>query len=183
MGRPPEPGSINRGPTIPQTSLPDQGYQGEIPDPIRPLDGYAKVYWDWAWSTPQAAMWDKGTAGAVTTLSEIHRDIEALESMSGIASKMSFYDLLECTDPSMGPVAKQLGDLFGGLLKMVTNKKGLVAEARSYESVLGLNPKAMSDMRWKVLKEELEIRKEIHRDAMTDELMERKARRMERQAV
>lgn len=39
-------------------SLPAAGYDGDVPDfPGAPPSARAQAWWDWAWKTPQAALW------------------------------------------------------------------------------------------------------------------------------
>lgn len=47
--------SDRRGLTF--TQLPTDGYDGPVPDYPAPIVGSAFKWWEWAWSTPQAALW------------------------------------------------------------------------------------------------------------------------------
>ena len=44
-------------PTIPTDTLDPNGRDGDVPEPIEPLNELERRYFDWAWTTPAACGW------------------------------------------------------------------------------------------------------------------------------
>lgn len=95
-------------PTIPTTSLPAGGRQGDPPESPLPLEARGLAWWDWAWSTPQAAAWDAG-------------------ALYVIARRASLED-----DGGLAPASR-------------------LREMRELDDRLGLTPKGMAALRWRIV--------------------------------
>lgn len=72
----PNPDAIRRNaPTIPTTELPASGRKGPIPTPPAwaaiPDKSPVREWWDWAWSTPEAALWSTGDMQSVVRLAKL----------------------------------------------------------------------------------------------------------------
>lgn len=78
-------------PTVPTTALPAGGFEG--PTPVCPLElGEAGVrWWEWAWSTPQAAGWSKGDLFSLARRA-LFEDLFAVDRTKSNASEMRELD-------------------------------------------------------------------------------------------
>lgn len=134
-------------PTIPTTNLPASGRQTPTPD--APLEYHfgprAADWWEWAWHTPQACAWDDGSLFAVARRAQLEDDLHALERTDSL-------DELIGSDPDQ--VALFLKFLVGELKGLAGGKLGIVREMREIDDRLGLTPKGLAALRWKVVEDE-----------------------------
>lgn len=134
-------------PTIPTTSLPVAGRSTPTPDPpmTYELDIAGRDWWEWAWHTPQACGWDDGALFAVARRAQLEDDLAALEQ----AGEFDWSDYLN--DEERG---RKLDTMLTKLKALAGNKLALVRECRELDNRLGLTPKGLADLRWKIVDDE-----------------------------
>lgn len=136
----PHPDKVRRNaPTIPTTNLPASGYQGVVPELPAELHLAAagRAWWEWAWSTPQAAGWSVGDRYLVARRASLEDDLAALDAVSGL-------NLDEVTPATLRPVVSRLA-------AMATGRLSVMREMRELDDRLALSPKGMATLRWKVV--------------------------------
>jgi hypothetical protein len=86
LGKPAAQRRRRNKPTIPTRSLPAGGFAGPYPRLPKGVElGEAgRIWWRWAWRTPQAAAWDAGTHVALARRASLEDDLAALERVDGI---------------------------------------------------------------------------------------------------
>lgn len=139
-------------PTIATTGLPAGGRQGPRPRPPQWLElgqaGWA--WWRWAWKTPQSAAWNPGHHVVVARRASLEDDLAALARVEGL----DFRELLELEDgPAIASAVQRVAAL-------ATGRLALARECRELEVQLGLTPKGQAQLRWQVVPDELEERRE-----------------------
>lgn len=149
MAKPlPDPKARRRNaPTIPTTELPAGGRKGRRPKPPARIElGPAgDEWWRWAWGTPQAAAWDGGGFDEVIARrAALEDDLAALAAVEGLDA-LAFLDALEHDD------RRAAEGLVRSLAGLATGKLALVREARELDDRLGLTPKGMAALRWRVV--------------------------------
>ena len=112
-------------PTIPTTSLPASGRPGPVPDPPVSLNGVARSWWDWAWSTPQASGWSSG-------------DMQFLARRAQAQAES-----IEDRNPTWHRLLNEMDDR------------------------LGLTPKGLAALRWKIVADEAEPAAPSGRSSLT----------------
>lgn len=142
----PSPGARRRNaPTIPGTDLPVEGRKGRIPVCPYDLAAAGAAWWRWAWRTPQSTRWDAGSLYLVARRAQLEDDVAAL----GFGE-----DLVELSDLLAGVAdVEAVQRVEWALTVLKRNASGSLAirkEMRELDNRLGLNPKAMADLRWKV---------------------------------
>lgn len=147
MPRGPSPKNPNtrqrrNAPTIPFTDLPPDGPAGDPPDCPYLLGEAGQEWWDWAWKQPQAAAWDRGAVYFVARRAALEDDLDTLDHHD-------FYveEFLGLEDSE---AARRLRAVIGRLKALATGRASVIKEMRELENRLGLNPKAMIDLRWRV---------------------------------
>ena len=131
-------------PTIPTNELPAEGRKGPVPKCPYELGAAGDRWWKWAWKLPQAAKWDDGALYVVArrALLEDH------------AAALDFADTLDLADlfgAMKNDEAKRTVEFALSLLKRsATGEGALMKEMRELDNRLGLNPKAMVDLRWSI---------------------------------
>lgn len=152
----PNPQSRRRNaPTIATTELPAEGRKGRAPAVPR---GYAlkatgRAWWNWAWKLPQATMWDDGTRYFVARRAQLEDDLVALEHGEGF----NLEDLVtEFEDDFKGQVklGKHIEFLIRRLKALAGGRVSVMKEMRELDNRLGLNPKALADLRWSIAEPE-----------------------------
>lgn len=125
-----------------------------------------RAWWRWAWSTPQAAAWDGGALQVVLRRARLEDAVVLLEH----------FDLGE---PPADP--DELADYLETLKWVIQVLKGaatgvlnVMREMRELDDRLGLTPKAMAQLRWKVVADEEEPEKVTAQ--VVDRLAERRRR-------
>lgn len=139
----PDPDKMRRNaPTVPSTSLPAAGRSTPTPEPPRSVDlGHAGVdWWEWAWHTPQAAAWDDGALYTVARRASLEDDLAAVAHVESL-------DALEASDAAS---TKSLRGLVIRLAALVTGRLNICREMRELDDRLGLTPKSMAQLRWKI---------------------------------
>ena len=134
-------------PAIPTTDLPAGGRKGAIPKPPEWVDlGKAGMaWWKWAWRTPQSAAWSTGDRPLVARRALLE-DYLAARSLGDSLQLEDFLDLdssyeaLEVVKFTIDKLVQLAG---GGL--------GIMRECREIEDRLGLTPKALAALRWKIV--------------------------------
>lgn len=140
--------------TIPTTQLPAGGREGDSPEPPEwiPLGDAALAWWDWAWHTPQAAAWDNGAHVFICRRAQLEDDLDALRSWDSVTGD----DLGELLGLGGVEQERKLRSLVSVLKAMAARKSSLIREAREIDDRLGLTPKAMAALRWKIVGAKLE---------------------------
>lgn len=131
-------------PTIPTTDLPAAGREGPAPDCPYELGDAGLAWWEWAWATPQAAAWDPGSLYVVARRAQLEDDVAAIEFVE--ASDL-LADLLDGSDEAV----KRVEWMLGVLKRSATGKSTLMKEMRELDERLGLTPKALAALRWKIV--------------------------------
>jgi hypothetical protein len=115
-----------------------------VPAPAK-LEKAGKAWWRWAWSTPQAAAWDAGSHQAVARRAALEDD---LATMADVQS-LDIADVLDIDDEGhVARLIRRLAALAGGRLSVIK-------EMRELDRTLGLTPKAMAELRWSIMPDEV----------------------------
>lgn len=132
-------------PTIPTTNLPASGRPGRAPamPPGVKLGKAGRVWWLWAWKTPQAAAWASGHEGAVARRASLEDDLAVISLPAAVERLMDALD--------DGASETTLRNLLTALARTSTGKLAIVREMRELDDRLGLTPKAMAALRWTVV--------------------------------
>jgi hypothetical protein len=132
-------------PTIPTTNLPAGGRQGSRPTVPRAykLGAAGKAWWTWAWKLPQAAAWDAGALYAIARRAQLEDDLAALEDIDLV----DLADMFGVDEES----TKSLAFAIGRLKAMAGGRATVMREMRELDNRLGLNPKALADLRWTIV--------------------------------
>lgn len=142
-------------PTVPTTNLPASGRKGrppKVPDHYR-LGKAGASWWKWAWATPQAAAWDKGSMYHLARRAQLEDDLAALEYVDN-------FDLAELLGQDEENDAGRLLEFVLGKLKgMAGGRLAVMKEMRELDARLGLNPEAMAKLRWKIVEDDEEPKK------------------------
>jgi hypothetical protein len=140
----PKPGARRQNPpTIPGAVLPAAGRDAPAPESPLALGEAGARWWAWAWSTPQAAKWDTGSLYFVARRALLEDHSAALT----FADELDLGDLFAADDLD----AKSRVEWALSLLKRsATGEVALMKEMRELDNRLGLNPKAMADLRWSI---------------------------------
>ena len=140
----PNPERVRRNaPTVPTTNLPAGGRRGTAPSAPKSvdLDEAGKAWWKWAWHTPQAAAWSEGDLYVVAHRASLEDDLAALDSIPGVTALFALSG----------------DDLLGGQLKklasMTAGRTAVLREMRELDDRLGLTPKGLAALRWKIVPE------------------------------
>lgn len=146
----PDPAARRRNaPTIPTTNLPASGRKGpapEVPSWIA-LGESGRAWWEWAWHTPQAAGWGVGAGqeSVVARRAELEDMVSALQDVDGL----DFDELCEADRDAhinFRGVVQRVAALATGHLQ-------LTKEMRELDDRLGLTPKGMAALRWKIVQD------------------------------
>lgn len=156
-GPAPDPNARRRNaPTIPTTELPAAGREGRAPTLPKGYNNLGKIgraWWRAAWKLPQATKWDEGSVYAVARRARLEDRLAALDVemptdqledvMLHAAGADGDEDRIRTAIRDMAAVVYQLKALAGG--EVAVMKAILELDGR-----LGLNPKAMNDLRWTI---------------------------------
>lgn len=129
-------------PTIPTTVLPAAGFEGTVPDvpPGAELGTVGRLWWDWAWETPQAAGWSPGHEAMVARRASLEDDLDALERVKGL----DFLDVLDAEEAAAAKAA------ISRIAASATGRLQILREMREMDDRLGLTPKGMAALRWTI---------------------------------
>lgn len=156
MARGPLPQAESRrrnAPTIPTTALPAAGRSGpppRVPSNVA-LSKPGKAWWRWAWSTPQAAAWDDGSVQIVARRAALEDDLATI----GEIDSLDFEELLNVADQE-GAAAK-LRTIVRALAALATGRLAIIKEMRETDRLLGLTPKSLAELRWKITEAEPDL--------------------------
>lgn len=134
-------------PTIPTTQLPAGGRVGDAPECPVPLGPHGTTWWEWAWHTPQAAGWSAGDLYYLGHRAQLEDDVKALDSED-------FAILDEVLSLPEDDAAAILGGLINRLKALATGKASLLTRVNDMDDKLGLTPKGMAALRWKIVADE-----------------------------
>ena len=153
MARGPLPNEKSRrrnAPTIPTTELPVSGRKGRPPSLPKAynLRKPGAEWWKWAWSTPQATAWDKGALYVVARRAQLEDDLDLIDQ------PLEAKDLGELLGVEEQDVIRELESIVGRLSAMAGGRSTVLKEMRELDKVLGLTPKAMADLRWKIVEDQ-----------------------------
>lgn len=143
----PKPDARRRNaPTIPTTKLPAGGRTERAPAVPKPykLGKAGAAFWRWAWKSPQATSWDSGALYTVARRSSLEDDLAALDLPD---TTLEVIDLLGIDEESAKLVAFALRQLKAH----GAGRTSVMKEMRELDKVLGLNPKALADLRWTIV--------------------------------
>lgn len=144
----PTPGKRRRNaPTIPTTSLPASGRKGRAP---KVPDAYAlgdagRAWWRWAWGLPQAAAWDSGALYTIARRASLEDDLAVLGAFE---DHLDFNDLLAGADRE---AVERVEWALSTLKRCATGSLAIEKEMRELDGKLGLNPRALADLRWTIV--------------------------------
>lgn len=130
-------------PTIPTTELPAGGRRGRRPKPPARLElgPSALEWWEWAWSTPQAAAWaGAGFTEVLARRASLEDDLAALARVDGL-------DLAELMDAD---TARMLDAILRRMAGLTGGRLAVLREMRELDDRLGLTPKALAALRWRI---------------------------------
>lgn len=136
-------------PTIPTTDLPASGRRGSVP---KVPDGYdlaaaGSAWWRWAWKTPQAAGWSAGDLYVVARRALLEDDLAALKDIDAEVFRVD--DMVDATDEA-------LKSLIGRLKALAVGELQVAKEARELDDRLGLTPKGLAALRWRIVDDQEE---------------------------
>lgn len=132
-------------PTIPTTTLPAAGRKGTTPRPPKwvELSEAGRAWWKWAWRTPQAAAWSPGDLVAIARRATIEDDLATYRDVQNL-------DIAELLETPADDRTKLLEFVMRSLHSLAAGKLAIAREARELDDRLGLTPKAMAALRWKI---------------------------------
>lgn len=106
----PKPGARRRNqPTIAATILPAAGRPGRAPTSPRKLGPSGRKWWRWAWSTPQATLWERSYGlYAVASRAQLEDDLAAIDAGS---SRVAVVRAISDLDKRLGLDPKALAEL------------------------------------------------------------------------
>jgi hypothetical protein len=138
----PDPNARRRNKRKPNTPLPIDGPIDKPPKCPYKLGKSGKAWWKWAWKLPQAAAWDDGSIYFVARRASLEDDLEIQDS---VFESSDFADLLGRDEDEL---TRELEFVVGRLASMAGGRNPILKEMRELDNKLGLNPKAMADLRW-----------------------------------
>lgn len=142
----PDPNAQRRNkPTIPTTSLPPAGRSEPAPRCPLELGPRGRAWWDWAWTTSQAAGWSDGDAYFVAHRAALEDDADALQ-----AADFDVSDLIEVGDSEL---VRRFNEIFRRMKALAAGKVSLTKAMVDMDDRLGLTPKGMAALRWRIVDE------------------------------
>lgn len=145
-GPAPKPNRRRRNtPTIQNTNLPASGRSAPVPDvpAAYELASPGLDWWNWAWRLPQATRWDGGAVYAVARRAQLEDLLVALD----FADTLDLSDLLMGCDPE---AIRRVEWALATLKRAATGCMGVMKEMRELDKRLGLDPKALVELRWTI---------------------------------
>lgn len=143
-------------PAIPTTDLPAGGRKGPIPKPPKWVELGSKglAWWRWAWRTPQAAAWSSGHEAFVANRASLEDDLAVLE-VGEFGIDIRVLDAMDVTD--MGVT---IDFLVRRLHSLAVGRLAVLKECREMDDRLGLTPKSLAALRWRIVADEPEAKVE-----------------------
>lgn len=158
-------------PAIPKTDIPITGRQGRAPKvPFGyELGPAGKAWWKWAWATPQATAWDPGSHYAIARRASLEDERAALT----FVPENTVFDLLPDAVTALAEedldelrkVSRALDWVLSSLQSRAGGIKSVLAEMRELDKRLGLDPKAVPELRWKFVDPEAESKPKVSASA------------------
>jgi hypothetical protein len=140
-------------PTVPTRALPASGFAGpypRIPKGVE-LGEAGRIWWRWAWRTPQAAAWDAGTHIALARRAQLEDIDAALDQVEGIdvSYALSLAREGEVVDAiqTLRWLVKQMAGLAGGRL-------AVYAKMLDLDRQFGLTTRSFYDLHFEIVAEE-----------------------------
>lgn len=134
-------------PTIPLTQLPASGRTDPAPECPVDLGVHGRRWWEWAWSTPQSLGWSDGDLYFIGHRAQLEDDIRALDSED--------FDILdEVLSYAEDSADALIGKLINRLKALATGKASLLTRVNDMDDKLGLTPKGLAALRWKIVADE-----------------------------
>lgn len=133
--------------TIPTTELPASGRKGrppKVPEAYN-LQKAGRDWWKWAWGTPQAAAWSTGDLYVIARRASLEDDLVLMDR--GFEAT----DLAELLGRDEDEQIRELEFIIGRLGSMAGGRRPILSEMRELDKVLGLTPKGLADLRWKIV--------------------------------
>jgi hypothetical protein len=132
-------------PTVQTTNLPAGGRRGPAPDlpTTYELGDAGLEWWEFAWRLPQATRWDDGTVYAVARRAQLEDLLAALD----FTDELDLADLL-ANDPE---ATRRVEWAIATLKRAASGALGLMKEMRELDKRLGLDPKALVELRWTIV--------------------------------
>lgn len=129
-------------PTIAGRVLPAGGRVAPPPDVPEwvELGEAGSAWWAWAWRLPQAEAWSESDAPFVARRAMLEDDVAAIERVEGLD-----FEVLAAM-PTFADIERTVRRVSA----LATGRLALFKEMRELDNRLGLNPKAMVDLRWSV---------------------------------
>lgn len=144
----PNPSARRRNaPTIPTTSLPASGRSEPAPKCPYELAAAGKRWWKWAWALPQAAAWDQGSLYAVARRAQLEDRLAALD----FGDDLDFGDLFAEGDVE---ARRRVEWALSTLKRSASGSLQIEKEMRELDRRLGLDPKALAELRWTIVPDE-----------------------------
>jgi len=150
MARGPVPNKKKRrrnAPTIPTTELDVAGRKGrppKVPGAYNLQEAGAE-WWKWAWSTPQALAWDSGALYVIARRAQLEDDLALIDS------PLEATDLAELLGVDEDEAIEKLEYIVNRLAALAGGRLPIVKEMRELDKRLGLDPKAMAELRWEIV--------------------------------
>jgi hypothetical protein len=130
-------------PTISSSDLPAEGRKGRVPACPLDLGEAGARWWRWAWKLPQATRWDDGSLYFVARRAVLEDHVAALSFGDDL-------DLGDLFDEGNREAQKRIEWALNQLRRNAAGETTLMKEMRELDNRLGLNPKAMVELRWQV---------------------------------
>lgn len=135
-------------PTIPTTVLAASGRQDPAPECPFELGVQGAAWWEWAWHTPQALGWDDGALVFIAHRAQLEDDVHALDS----EDFSILDDVLSFPEDNADAL---IGKLINRLKALATGKAALMTRLNDMDDKLGLTPKGLAALRWKIVADEV----------------------------
>ncbi len=146
----PNPNSRRRNaPTIATTTLPAEGRAGRAPAVPKTykLGDAGRRWWRWAWRLPQATRWDEGSLYFVARRAQLEDDLDAITLAESATDDGLLAELLAGADED---AIERVESVLGMLKRAASGSATVMKEMRELDNRLGLNPKALADLRWTI---------------------------------
>lgn len=141
-----------------------------VPECPYELASAGTAWWEWAWTTPQAAKWDAGVLYTVARRALLEDEHAAVSSFDPHALDWFFSSLDISEENAVQDAMRDLGRVIGRLQALATGRVALSKEMRELEAQLGFGAKSMAGLGWKTDEKKPEASK-------LDELRARRAAR------
>jgi hypothetical protein len=99
------------------------------------------AWWEWAWHTPQAAAWDDGSIVTVARRASVEDDLRVVNQVDNL-------DFLDLVNKQEEDAVRRAIRVIAG---MAIGRDKLIKLANELDDRLGLTPKSMAALHWKVV--------------------------------